>query len=108
MPPPPSFVPAMVYRGTSTEVVRSDQSMGSRFEYDLSLLRYSAVMLLEEMRQAHDAIERRHCGDGVQRKVTHAHIDMCAPFFFFAGAVPLPPPSSDSLSPSHDSDSERG
>lgn len=55
------FIPAMVYRGTCTDVVHSDQPMGNLFEQHLFLLFDVIVMMLEkEMGLSHDEMEARH------------------------------------------------
>lgn len=55
------FVPAAVYKGTDSRVVKSEQPMGNLFEQHLFLLFDIIVMLLrEEMDLSYEQMESRH------------------------------------------------
>lgn len=55
------FVPAAVYKGTDSRVIRSAQPMGNLFEQHLFLLFDIMVMLLrEEMGLSYEEMESRH------------------------------------------------
>lgn len=55
------FVPAAVYKGTDSRVVKSEQPMGNLFEQHLFLLFDIIVMLLrEEMGPSFEQMESRH------------------------------------------------